>query len=110
MTREECMEALKSIELNYDAEYVNECCDEFCMKMKSYIITLEQLIKEHFDNPPLSFDDLKEGMWVYDNIYKSVYSIKKISKNKKIKVYTYGWIGEFEENRFFPVQMANRGE
>ena len=46
-------------------------------------------------------------MWVYDSIYKSVYLIKEISKNKKIRVCTFGWIGKFEENRFFPVQYAN---
>ena len=70
MTKEECLEALKNIELNYDADYVNECCDEFCMKMKSYITTLEQLIQEHFDNPPLSFDELEKGMWVWDDLNK----------------------------------------
>lgn len=56
---------------------------------------------------PYEFEDLKVGMWVYDSIYKSAYLIKEISKNKKIRVCTFGWIGEFEENRFFPVQMAN---
>ena len=24
------------------------------------------LIEEHFDNPPLKFEDLKEGMWVWE--------------------------------------------
>lgn len=28
---------------------------------------LEQLINEHFDNPPLKFEDLKEGVWVWDD-------------------------------------------
>ena len=51
MTKEECEKALRSIALNYDAEYVNECCDDFCMKMKANIATLEKLIKEHFDIP-----------------------------------------------------------
>lgn len=59
-------------------------------------------------NPqPYKFEDLKEGMWVYDNIYKSVFQIQEISKNKKVKVYNYGWIGAFEENRFFPLNAIN---
>lgn len=58
MTKEECEKTLKSIALNYDAEYVNECCDEFCEKMRSYITTLEKPIVEHFENPPLSFEGL----------------------------------------------------
>lgn len=28
---------------------------------------LEQLINEHFDNQPLKFEDLEEGMWVWDD-------------------------------------------
>lgn len=49
MIKEECEKALRSIALNYDAEYVNECCDDFCMKMKANIATLEKLIKKHFE-------------------------------------------------------------
>lgn len=61
LSKGECEKALKNIELNYDAEYINECCDEFCMKMKAHIATLETLVKEHFDNSPLSFDELQKA-------------------------------------------------
>lgn len=30
----------------------------------------EKLIHEHFDNPPLKFEELEEGMWVWDNQLK----------------------------------------
>jgi len=81
----------------------------------------KELINEHFE-PKENTSEFKHfklhsdstlknltkvGMWVYDSIYKSVYLIKEISKNKKIRVCTFGWIGKFEENRFFPVQYAN---
>lgn len=67
LTKKECEMALKNIALSYDAEYVNECNDEFCQAMKNYIKMLENLIEEHFYNPPLKFEELKEGMWVWDN-------------------------------------------
>ena len=71
------------------------------------IVAIKERIKELTNPKPYKFEDLKPNMWVYDSIYKSVYLIKEISKNKKIRVCTFGWIGKFEENRFFPVQCAN---
>lgn len=71
------------------------------------IVAIKKRVKELTNIKPYKFEDLKVGMWVYDSIYKSVYLIKEISKNKKIRVCTFGWIGKFEENRFFPVQCAN---
>lgn len=71
------------------------------------IVGYEKMFNLLFNPKPYKFEDLKVGMWVYDSIYKSVYLIKEISKNKKIRVCTFGWIGKFEENRFFPVQYAN---
>ena len=28
---------------------------------------LQNLIHEYFDNPPLSFEEMKEGDWIWDN-------------------------------------------
>ena len=50
LTKEQCEKALKNIALSYDAEYVNECNDEFCQAMKNYIKMLENLIEEHFED------------------------------------------------------------
>lgn len=49
-----------------------DCCDNykegkcgcFLLDFKEEMI---RKINEHFDNPPLSFDDLREGMWVWDD-------------------------------------------
>ena len=49
LSKEEYKKALDNIKLNYDAEYVNECNDEFCQAMKGYISVIENLIKEHFE-------------------------------------------------------------
>ena len=64
MNREECLEAL-----NYFYEEVS--IDEYNTKLddKNYQI-LEKLIDEHFDNPPLKFEELEVGMWLWDKPYK----------------------------------------
>lgn len=71
------------------------------------------LIEEHFDNPPLKFEDLKEGMWVWDNsVYEKNYSqVKKafrlgtdfvVSMEKDECEDGDEYLGRaFEENRFF---------
>lgn len=48
-------------------------------------------------------------MWVYDGIEKLICQIGLISKNAIHREYVDGTISDspFEENRFFPVQMAN---
>lgn len=87
LSKEEYKKALDNIKLNYDAEYVNKCNDEFCQAMKGYISVIENLIKEHFElvekyemlentysmfcedylNPqPYKFEDLKADMYLYD--------------------------------------------
>lgn len=107
LSKGECEKALKNIELNYDAEYINECCDEFCMKMKSYITTLEQLIHEHFDNPPLSFDDLHEGMWVWDDKHSFYDQIISLHSPTPSSIETETWFTSFEENHFYRRQKEN---
>ena len=110
LSKEEYKRALENMHSQVDIE----------TQWYSYDI-LKKLIDEHFE-PKENTSEFKHfklhsdstlknltkvGMWVYDSIYKSVYLIKEISKNKKIRVCTFGWIGKFEENRFFPVQYAN---
>lgn len=65
LTREKYDLALHSLyecANNCDVAYVgsknSKCNREF------YI--LDELIEEHFDNPPLKFEELEEGMWVWD--------------------------------------------
>lgn len=64
LTREECENALINI---YHGKKVSDSID-----------ILYHLVKEYFDNPPLKFDDLKEGMWVWDDkIKKFMYTGNK---------------------------------
>lgn len=85
------------------------------------ILNYKKLIEEHFNNPHLKFEELKEGMWVWDDEYKQCIKIKlvfmpcKEYQKGSLKIYhnlnednDLDFV-EFEETRFFPVQMANVG-
>ena len=72
MTKKECEKALRNIcETVIDSEADGYNCPRtVCDYCFSDTDILKQLIHEHFDNPPLSFDDLKVGMWVWDDLNK----------------------------------------
>lgn len=116
LSKEEYKKALDNIKLNYDAEYVNECNDEFCQAMKGYVYVIENLINEHFNPQPYKFEDLKECDYVYDKKEKEIVLIigtleNRMTNQKIIRALVFGYKDfieiPFEENRFYPVQMAN---
>lgn len=115
LTKEKCERALKNIALSYDAEYVNECNDEFCQAMKNHIKMLENLIEEHFSNPPLYMDEIPKGIWIWDNVNKEcirslgcveldgiIYVKFERSENSFITNYL-----EYEPNRFYRKEVRN---
>ena len=66
---------------------------------------LRRLIEEHFDNPPLKWEELKPNMWVWDNKCDSYYKISDLDEFKGIMFeggFYYEW---FEENRYFRKQV-----
>ena len=73
LTKEECEKALDHFEKCYwdqDNSY------GAMNGVRKDLDVLNKLIHEHFDNPPLKFEELKEGMWVWDDIdkeYRKVY-------------------------------------
>lgn len=105
MNREECLEAL-----NYFYEEVS--IDEYNTKLddKNYQI-LEKLIGKHFDNPPLKFEELEVGMWVWDNkekmYIKSCNNFDTEENGKGIRVQMgFDLVRiKFEENRFYRKQV-----
>lgn len=117
LTKVELIDYIKMLYNNWGVtdEQLKNCIDkakelsDSNNELERTIHSLDCELSDVYNPKPYKFEDLKVGMWLYDSIYKYVYLIKKISKNKKIRVCTFGWIGEFEENRFFPVQMANVG-
>ena len=78
---------------------------------------LEQLINEHFDNQPLKFENLEEGMWVWDDKAKSYIYIFKPLDWKPVKGIRYaeriindsanGYYMDFEENRLYRREVQN---
>lgn len=98
LTKEECEEALENA---VDTKII----------IKDWKI-LKKLIKEHFDPKPYTFEDLKEGMWVYDIKYNEFCRIYFIDGIYPHRSYSGGPCEdcEFEENRFYPPSKANEGK
>ena len=110
LTKEQCKKALN------DYELIKEFMEDLpsgldgielsCDSDELYDI-LNSLIEEHFDNPPLEFEELKEGMFVWDNKHHTYIKIDRIweSYNKTIYFYAIGWEccenTEYEPNRFY---------
>ena len=66
---------------------------------------LTQLINEHFDNPPLKFEELKEGMWVWDVKNAEWVCIDRPIANVSYCKNLRGLVIFFEENRFYRKQV-----
>ena len=92
LTKEECLEALsRMIKSHLNGVLYGEDTK-----------ILKQLINEHFDNPPLKFEDLKENMWVWDNYCKEYCYIYFVAGKYPHIAYIDGEEdGAFKENRFY---------
>ena len=105
ITKEECLKAVEKLKLNGRIAATS-------IRNSSLI---EQLIEEHFDNPPLKFEELKRGMWVWDNLFKRYNKIVETSVHMFETTYliTFEYVHEptrwktikFEENRFYRKQV-----
>lgn len=105
LTKEGCLKALEYLE---KLEHEKDQCDE-----KSTV--LNQLIFEHFDNPPLYMDEIPKGIWIWDNVNKEcirslgcveldgiIYVKFERSENSFITNYL-----EYEPNRFYRKEVRN---
>ena len=116
LTKEEYENALDIIEEG-TTEYEDSCSiprtsyNEF----EEQIRILRQLIKEYFDPQPYKFEELEDGMWIWDDkleicdqvILTRVCLDPKTEKTcKPFYVVTYAGEIEYEENRFFPITKA----
>ena len=101
LTKSECVEAYEILYGNYKITEENKDDFEYACEI------LERLIDKHFDNPPLKFEELKEGMFVWDNKHHTYIKIDRIweSYNKAIYFYAIGWEccenTEYEPKRFY---------
>lgn len=122
LTKEECKEAVSILKDQHEYLSFNLRANyPFSIEMiREVQDCFEQLIKEHFNPQPYKFEDLKPGMWIWDDKLKIPYKIKKMmhchwfkaeyrsfvldAKTEERKYHT--GIMEFEENRFFPITKA----
>lgn len=70
---------------------------------------LEQLIREHFDNQPLKFEELKEGMWIWDNQLKWFFNVAvcdvKVQGYESLKMFK---VGKYEGGSMLMIYEPNR--
>lgn len=69
LIREECERALEKIK--YDKYFITEDDEGNLIHIvnlyKNELQTLRLLIEEHFDNPPLKYEEIEEGKWYWHN-------------------------------------------
>lgn len=95
ITKKQCEEALKLAER---CEY----WDKFG-EIEEYQV-LEQLIKELFDNPPLKFEEIEAGMWVWSKIYDRyihIVGIEKVTGGGEIIKGYFGFEESISDYRFY---------
>lgn len=86
-------------------------CDKTCQNLINHAKKLsdsnDELRKQLYFCEPYRFEDLYEGMWVWDDKWEEAKNIRKIQLqdcfNKRWICFTEGGWLEFEEGRFFPV-------
>ena len=99
-----------SFDDDYTSEYDYEKAKEYC----------KNKIQELANNPPLKFEDLHKGMWIWDDKTKSYIYIFKPLDWKPVKGIRYashiitnsveGYYMDFEENRFYRREVPQEGQ
>lgn len=72
LTKEECRTALEILKEKANGETVDA------------VVCFKELIDEHFDNPPLTIDDLKRDQEVYFKDYGETVLIRGVDKEKNL--------------------------
>lgn len=71
LTKEECEKAYEIVKDVFYIEFCPKEAEEENIKRPSWddfvnsMDLLEKMIKEHFDNPPLKWEEIKKGDWVW---------------------------------------------
>ena len=123
------------LDFSYALNYINSLQNEiYRLENQIHVLNrayeqkqerLDELEKQHMklllqwgkdDNKPLKFEDMKDGMWVWDDRLKACFLIKAIKPNThwNIVIYTNYLTDtfekiEFEEGRFYPLIKAMEG-
>lgn len=118
MNKKECEDALNQIEESY---YNSDNSFGAMKQFKKDVEVLNILITDHFENKPLEFEELKEGMWVWNDVEKEFLKVKCVcvadedttffKEGTKIIEFVFCGISsrtvdvEFEPNRFYRKQV-----
>lgn len=113
LTKEECRESLSYL-FNVLYDRLNEEMQDY----RQDFDRLGELIKEHFDNPPLTLDELYEFVKqdtdyhylpVWDNKFGGQWFVLENINGNKLKFKGYDHPIEFEEGRYYrkEVQECN---
>lgn len=106
LTKEEYKDSLNELFIysKYSANKV-----EIISLIKCYE-KLEQLIEEHFDNPPLKFEELKARMWLWDNLDEEYIRVLSVDENSHYINYWRSGVyrgSKYLENRFYRKQVSD---
>lgn len=119
-SKENLLSALQSLNCSRNCstcKYYSPDDIQKCQEPTPYAVDLlEKFIEEYFEPQPYKLEDLKPDMWVWDSYWEECFEIGELYKKKNeldilihdnnINKKRYETI-KFEENRFYPVQMAN---
>lgn len=115
LIKEKCLEALRDIEFNLPKSYryFEYGFFERCAYVDQIEI-LKNLIYEHFDNPPLHWEDIQVNDVIFDKELKETIKIKDkfiFDDIKNITFEIFGsnrtYAGTYEENRFYRKEAKN---
>lgn len=118
------------LDFSYALNYINSLQNEiYRLENQIHVLNrayeqkqerLDELEKQHMklllqwgkgDNKPLKFEDMKEGMWVWDNIVKEYFEIFKLDESesgKTLYVFSHPVIfKKFKENRFYKHEVIS---
>lgn len=105
------LKAVQKVGINVDKE---ELLKALIYDRGQYDEGYEDAMNEIKHPQPLKFEDLKEGMWIYDAPYEEIVRIKEIESNEwifleciKSKDLSNTF---FQEGRFYPITIPNIGD
>ena len=103
--------AVRKVGINVDKE---ELLKALIYDRGQYDKGYEDAMNEVKHPQPLKFEDLKEGMWIYDAPYEEIVRIKAIESNEWIFlecIKSKDWSNTFfQEGRFYPITIPNIGD
>ena len=111
LTKKECLEAYDDLYWNLCEVEEKETGVDVCCLFDENLEKIKELINEHFDNPPLKFDEIETNMLIFEKekIPKFVLAIDResqviayVSRSNYISFNNIDiQFVKFEENRFY---------